>query len=42
LRHPIYDCFYLALAQREGASLVTADNKMLGAAKQARVKVRGL
>lgn len=39
LRHPIYDCFYLALAQREGASLVTADNKMLGAAKKAKIKV---
>lgn len=25
LRHPVYDCLYLALAQREGCRLVTAD-----------------
>jgi predicted nucleic acid-binding protein len=29
LRHPIYGCFYLALAQREAATLVTVD-KLLG------------
>ena len=40
LRHPIYDCFYLALALRENASLVTADRRMLAAAKTARVKAR--
>lgn len=28
LNHPIYDCFYLALAQREGAELATADARM--------------
>lgn len=26
--HPVYDCFYVALAQREGAPLVTADAKL--------------
>ena len=26
--HPAYDCFYVALAQREGAPLVTADAKL--------------
>lgn len=34
LRHPIYDCFYLALAEREGAPIITADAKLLGAAKK--------
>lgn len=27
LRHPLYDCFYLALAQRLGVTLLTADKK---------------
>lgn len=26
--HPVYDCFYLALAEREGAELVTADQRL--------------
>ena len=30
LDHPIYDCFYLALAERERAPLVTADKRLLG------------
>ena len=34
LRHPIYDCFYLALAERERAPIVSADDKLLGAAKK--------
>lgn len=28
LRHPAYDCFYLALAEREDARLVTADRRL--------------
>lgn len=42
LRHPIYDCFYIALAQRERAELVTADERMATAARKARIKVRRL
>lgn len=34
LRHPIYDCFYLALAERERCALVSADAKLLAAAKK--------
>jgi predicted nucleic acid-binding protein len=34
LLHPIYDCFYLALAERERAPIVSADAKLLGAAKK--------
>lgn len=40
LGHPIYDCVYLALAERENAELITADERMLAAARQARIKVR--
>jgi predicted nucleic acid-binding protein len=29
LDHPIYDCFYLALAEREGIPLITADQRLL-------------
>jgi predicted nucleic acid-binding protein len=29
LDHPIYDCFYLACAEREEAQLVTADQRLL-------------
>ena len=29
LRHPAYDCFYLALAERRDALLVTADDRLL-------------
>ena len=28
LHHPIYDCFYLALAERERCALVTADDRL--------------
>jgi len=42
LRHPIYDCFYLALAERERAPLVTADGRLLAAAKKAKVKAKKL
>jgi len=40
LGHPIYDCFYLALAQRQNAPPVTADEVMIAAARKAKVKVR--
>jgi predicted nucleic acid-binding protein len=30
LNHPLYDCTYLALAEREGGQLVTADQNFLG------------
>lgn len=29
LRHPAYDCFYLALAVQEGCSLITADRRLV-------------
>jgi predicted nucleic acid-binding protein len=29
LQHPAYDCFYLALARREGCPFVTADRRFL-------------
>jgi predicted nucleic acid-binding protein len=29
LDHPIYDCFYVALAMRNQAPLVTADRKLM-------------
>lgn len=33
INHPVYDCFYLALARREAAPLVTADKRLAAAAK---------
>lgn len=30
LRHPVYDCFYLALAEAESAKLITADRRLAG------------
>jgi predicted nucleic acid-binding protein len=33
VRHPIYDCFYLALAERERCALLSADSRLLAAAK---------
>src|SRR4028118_1089285 len=30
LNHPVYDCFYLALAERERAVIVTADKRLRG------------
>lgn len=29
LRHPVYDCFYVALAESEDATLVTADRRLV-------------
>jgi predicted nucleic acid-binding protein len=43
LDHPIYDCFYLALAERERCPLVTADKRLLTAAKKMKeIEVRAL
>ena len=42
LRHPIYDCLYLALAQREDVALITADIDLIAKAKAAKIKVRPL
>ncbi|MDP2299057.1 MAG: type II toxin-antitoxin system VapC family toxin [Pseudolabrys sp.] len=43
LDHPIYDCFYLALAERERCPMVTADKRLLTAAKKFKsVEVRAL
>ncbi len=42
LDHPIYDCFYLALAERENLELVTDDMKLMAVAKKTKVKVRAL
>ncbi|PWU22290.1 MAG: PIN domain nuclease [Candidatus Rokuibacteriota bacterium] len=36
LRHPVYDCVYLALAHAEGAALVTADRRLLARAARRR------
>jgi predicted nucleic acid-binding protein len=33
LRHPVYDCFYLACAEEAGATLITADERLCRAAK---------
>ena len=32
LQHPIYDCFYVALAERERCALITADARLIAAA----------
>jgi predicted nucleic acid-binding protein len=34
LDHPVYDCLYLALAEAEGAPLVTADRRFLPLARR--------
>ena len=31
LRHPVYDCLYLACAERVGGRLITADERLLAA-----------
>jgi predicted nucleic acid-binding protein len=40
LDHPVYDCFYLALAEREDVPLVTGDGRLVG--KVARTRWGGL
>jgi predicted nucleic acid-binding protein len=41
-RHPVYDCFYLAVAMREAAPLITADATQFELARQARIEARML
>jgi predicted nucleic acid-binding protein len=36
--HPVYDCFYFALAEREGAVHVTADKRFVERVRAARPK----
>lgn len=38
LRHPIYDCLYLALAERERAEMVTADSEFVRKVDRSRWK----
>jgi len=43
LDHPIYDCFYLALAERERCPLISADARLLAVAKKMKgIKARNL
>jgi predicted nucleic acid-binding protein len=42
LRQPVYDCLYLALAQRENVALVTDDEDMFAASRKARIKTERL
>lgn len=39
LRHPVYDCIYLALAQAEGTTLITADQRLLARVARGRTRV---
>lgn len=39
LAHPVYDCVYLALAERERVPLVTADVRLLGRVAKRRLRV---
>jgi predicted nucleic acid-binding protein len=38
--HPVYDCFYLALADREGATIATVDQAQFEMARRARISAR--
>jgi predicted nucleic acid-binding protein len=38
--HPVYDCFYLALAHREGATIATVDQAQFEMARRARISAR--
>lgn len=40
LDHSVYDCLSIALAARQGTTLVTADEGQLAAARRARIDVR--
>ena len=40
LRHPIYDCFYLALAEREHAPMFTTDRRLLNVTRNMTIEVR--
>jgi predicted nucleic acid-binding protein len=43
LDHPIYDCFYLALAERENAPLISADKRLVSIGKRVKgIEVRAL
>lgn len=39
LRHPVYDCVYLVLAQAESATLITADHRLLARVARGRMRV---
>jgi predicted nucleic acid-binding protein len=39
LRHPVHDCIYLALAQTERATLITADQRLLARVARGRTRV---
>ena len=42
LQHPIYDCFYLVLAERENCILMTADQVLVAKAKRCKIQIRSL
>ena len=42
LNHPLQDCVYLALAERLGATLLTADRKFLAKARPSHPAIQGL
>ena len=41
LRHPVYDCFYLALAEARGSRSVTADDCLLRVCARTPVRQAG-